>query len=63
MFGKLLRAAESVKKGILPLGLSGGAKVIKPVTKDTPLTYDCVELDESTLAYQLRKEMESEWGS
>lgn len=62
VFGRLLSAAESINEGILPLGLTGGAKMIKPVAKDAPLTYDCVELDRSTLAYQLRKEMEAEWG-
>ena len=59
VFGKLLSAAESVKESILPLGLSGGAKMIKPITKDSPLTYDSVELDETTAAYRLRKELES----
>lgn len=59
VFGKLLGAEESLKDSILPLGLTGKAKVIKPVAKDTPLTYDCVELDSSTTAYRLRKELES----
>jgi predicted homoserine dehydrogenase-like protein len=60
VFGKLMSARASLQDSILPLGLTGKAKMIKPVAKDTPLTYDCVELDKSTLAYQLRKELESE---
>ena len=59
MFGKLMSAEDSLKGSILPLGLTGKAMVIKPVEKDTPLTYGCVQLDSSTTAYQLRKELES----
>ena len=61
VFGKLMSAESSVKGAILPLGLTGKAKVIKPVAKNTPLTYDCVELDSTTAAYRLRKTLESEW--
>ncbi|NNF45693.1 MAG: flagellar biosynthesis protein FlgA [Desulfofustis sp.] len=61
VFGKLMSAEASLQDTVLPLGLTGKAKVIKPVAKDTPLTYDCVELDESTEAYQLRKELELQW--
>lgn len=59
VFGKLISAEDSLKGSNLPLGLTGKAKVIKPVEKDTPLTYGCVQLDSSTTAYQLRKELES----
>jgi len=58
VFGKLMSAVDSLEQNILPLGLTGGAKVIRPVAKDAPLSYDCVELDTSTAAYRLRKEME-----
>lgn len=60
VFGKLLKAADSLKQNVLPLGLTGHARVVKPIAKDAPLTYDCVELDTSKAAYQLRKEMEEE---
>ncbi len=60
VFGKLLRAEDSLVQNILPLGLTGQTKVIKPVSKDSPLTYNCVELDTSSMAYQLRKELESQ---
>ncbi|MEE4165997.1 MAG: Gfo/Idh/MocA family oxidoreductase [Desulfocapsaceae bacterium] len=59
VFGKLMRAEESVKKNILPLGLTGQARVVKPVPKGSPLTYDSVELDSSGVAYRLRKELEA----
>ena len=60
VFGKLMRAEESLDKNILPLGLTGNARVVKPVTKDTPLTYDSVEVDTSGIAYRLRKELETQ---
>ncbi len=61
VFGKLMSAERSVKDAVLRLGLSGKAKVSRPVAKDMPLTYDCVELDRTTAVYQLRKALESEW--
>ena len=59
VFGKLMSAEDSLRGSNLPLGLTGKAKVIKPVAKDAPLTYDCVELDTATSAFKLRKELES----
>ena len=59
VFGKLVRAEDSLKNGFLPLGLTGGAKMTRPVAKGRSLTYADVELDRSTLAYQLRKEVET----
>ena len=60
VFGRLVRADESVLKGYLPLGLSRGGKMIRPVARDVLLTYDDVVLDESTLVFALRKRMEEE---
>ena len=60
VFGKLMRAQDSVSRNILPLGLTGRARVVKPVSKGEPLTYDHVELNSSSLAFTLRKELELE---
>ncbi len=60
VFGKLMRSEESIEKNTLPLGLTGQARIVKPVAKGLPLTYDCVELDTSSLAYGLRKELEAQ---
>ena len=60
VYGGLLRAEDSLADTILPLGLTGKAKIIKAVAQNEPLTYDCVEIDENSLAYRLRKEMEAE---
>jgi len=58
VFGTLLPSAESLARSVLPMGLSGRAKVVRPVGKGQILTYSDVEADTSTLAYRLRKELE-----
>jgi predicted homoserine dehydrogenase-like protein len=58
VFGRLIRADESLSKRYLPMGLSRGAKMIKPVAKDSLVTYGDAEMDENTLAFRLRKALE-----
>jgi len=58
VFGRLIRADESLSKRYLPMGLSRGAKMIEPVAKDSLVTYSDVEMDENTLAFRLRKTLE-----
>jgi predicted homoserine dehydrogenase-like protein len=58
VFGRLVGARESVSKGYLPLGLSRGAVVLKPIAKGAVVTYGDVRLDESQLAAKMRKAME-----
>ena len=58
VFGRLVRADESLAKKYLPLGLSRGGRIIKSVAKDSFVTYTDVELDESTLAFKVRKTLE-----
>ncbi|MBT8360386.1 MAG: flagellar biosynthesis protein FlgA [Deltaproteobacteria bacterium] len=60
VFGKLKRAHDSVSENALPLGLTGRARMIKPVKKGDLLTYDHVELNTKSLAYSLRNELEAE---
>ena len=62
IFGRLTRADESVLNKYLPMGLSRGGRMIKPVAKDSILTYDDVELDETTLAFKIRKALEEALG-
>lgn len=57
--GQLRPAATSVAMGALPLGLTGGAEVIRPVGADQVLTWDDVRLDEGTTALRLRRETEA----
>jgi predicted homoserine dehydrogenase-like protein len=58
VFGTLVPAERSLSIEAFPLGISDGAKVTKPVTRGTILTYHDVELDETQPVFQLRREFE-----
>jgi predicted homoserine dehydrogenase-like protein len=58
VYGTLLPSADSLDRGVLPMGLSGKAKVLRPVAKGEILTYADVEVNPSSAAYGLRKELE-----
>jgi predicted homoserine dehydrogenase-like protein len=62
VFGKLMQARESVAQKALPLGLTGKARVRKPVAKGELVTYDCVDIDGGGLAFKLRRELEDQLG-
>lgn len=52
----LIDKAEVVKlENLLPIGLAKGAKVIKPIRMDTPITFDDIEIDDSTTLWKLRQ--------
>lgn len=57
--GQLRPSRVSVPAGALPLGLTAGAKMLRPVAQDDILTYADVAIDETTRAYQLRREVEA----
>jgi predicted homoserine dehydrogenase-like protein len=59
VFGTLMPSGESLAREVLPMGLSGKAKMVRPVTLGQILTYADVELDTSTLVYRVRKELET----
>lgn len=61
VFGKLAPAHLSLEREALPLGLAHGAKLVRDVAKDATVSWNDVELDESLLAVQIRKELESEF--
>jgi predicted homoserine dehydrogenase-like protein len=58
VFGKLVRAADSIEHAYLPMGLTDGARVRRTVVRDTLLAYEDVDLDESQFSFKLRKSME-----
>ena len=60
VFGRLSSARDSLTGSYLPIGLTGGARMIRPVTKGNILTYHDVKLDQSAFAYTLRHSMEAE---
>jgi predicted homoserine dehydrogenase-like protein len=57
VFGRLVQAEESLSRSYLPMGLTGQAHVVRPVAKDSPVTYDDVELNEDLFSFKLRKTM------
>jgi predicted homoserine dehydrogenase-like protein len=60
VFGRLTRATDSLANSYFPMGLSGNAKVTRPVTKGEILTYEDVELNTDGHAYTVRKSMEED---
>jgi predicted homoserine dehydrogenase-like protein len=61
VFGRLTASRESVPGKYLPLGLSRGARLMRPVKKDSFVTYHDVELDETGLAFKTRRIMEDDF--
>jgi predicted homoserine dehydrogenase-like protein len=57
--GQLRPSEISLKGKMLPLGLTGGLKMLRDVKADHVLTYDDVALDESLSAVQLRRSLEA----
>lgn len=57
--GGLRPAAASIAGGYLPLGLAHKVKLVRPVKDGQPVTYADVEMDTTTPAFRLRKEMET----
>ena len=56
--GQLRPTRISVPMGALPLGLTGGARMVRAVKADQVLTYRDVEIDETLAAVRLRRELE-----
>jgi predicted homoserine dehydrogenase-like protein len=61
VFGQLVSADDSLTKRYLPLGLSRGARMTKPVAKDSVVTYDDAVQEEESLVVTLRRELEDEF--
>src|SRR6185295_10279407 len=59
VWGKLLPAATSAAMGGVPLGLAHDVKVVRAVKKGHSLTWADVATDTSTLAWRIRREMET----
>lgn len=57
VFGRLVQAQESLSRSYLPMGFSGKVRVVRQVAKDSPVTYEDVELDENLFSFKLRKSM------
>ncbi|MEV0051656.1 SAF domain-containing protein [Saccharopolyspora shandongensis] len=56
--GKLAPAETSLKFGALPMGLASGVKLCNDIPQGGVVGWDDVEVDDSVLAVQLRRELE-----
>ena len=52
-------AADSVRRGELPIGLAHGVALTVAVAADQPLHWSDVAIDETTIAARTRREMEA----
>ena len=59
VYGTLMPAAKSCQNDYLPLGLASGVKTRTHIANGQPLKFADVEIDETTLAYTFRREMEA----
>jgi predicted homoserine dehydrogenase-like protein len=63
VWGKLMPAADSLAKGALPIGLAHGVKLTRDVPEGGTVGWADVEIDETTQAVQVRREMERRFAS
>jgi predicted homoserine dehydrogenase-like protein len=59
--GKLCPAAESLRLGALPLGLAHAVKLVNPVAAGQAVRWNDVQIDASSEAVKVRREMEREF--
>ena len=59
VYGKLMPADDSLACGGLPIGLAHNVTLKTAVAKDQPLTWTNVDIDASSQAVQIRREMEA----
>ncbi len=58
VYGMFYRADQARQENLVPLGLTVGGIISKPVKKGQPIRYDDIELNESQVIYRLRKEQD-----
>ncbi len=59
VYGKLMPAAESLAAGGLPIGLAHHVRLVKPVAAGQPVGWADVDIDATSLAVRVRREMEA----
>ncbi len=53
----LIDKAETIKEEkLLPIGLAKGVRVIKPIKIDSPITFEDIEIDDTTILWKLRQQ-------
>jgi len=63
VYGRLMRAADSLALGALPLGLAGGVTLDRPVAKGETVRAADVALDPADPTVRIRREMEAMFGA
>lgn len=59
VWGKLLPVERSLSMGAVPLGLAHGVRLKRAVAADTVITWEDVDIDTGTRAYELRRQLEA----
>ncbi len=59
VWGKLMRAEDSLALGGLPIGLAHGVKLKTPIAEGEPVRWHDVECDENDATVRFRREMEA----
>ena len=62
VYGMLENAGTARRENLLPMGLTDGAVLVRPVAEDSPLTFDDVELPPDRLATDLWREQVDHFG-
>jgi predicted homoserine dehydrogenase-like protein len=62
VYGKLVPAEDSLRLGGLPLGLAHGVKLLNPVASGQAVRWPDVQVDASSDAVKVRREMEQAFG-
>jgi predicted homoserine dehydrogenase-like protein len=61
-YGVMDRAEEARRMNALPVGLTPGAKVVRPIAAGAVVTWDDVELDEDSIVVRLRRQQDADDG-
>ena len=61
--GQLMPAGDSVAKGALPIGLAHDVPLVNDVPKGQVITWADVQVDETSNAVKIRREMEARFGA
>jgi predicted homoserine dehydrogenase-like protein len=59
VWGKLMTAADSLRRGGLPIGLANRVPLVRDVPAGQPVTWDDVRIDAADEAYKYRRAMEA----
>jgi predicted homoserine dehydrogenase-like protein len=59
VWGKLMTAADSLRRGGLPIGLANRVPLVRDVPQGQPVTWDDVRIDTADEAYKYRRAMEA----